>query len=330
LNGLIGIGTIKNLGAQAATGFLLNTPASTYINGETFTLNDGVNPATIFEFRHGGSVTPGNVLVNIALASSPDDVRNAEITAINGVGAGLAITASNGGAGRVDLVNDAAGSFGNQLITDTVANPGFTHGGMSGGAGANGLVIKETTIDVFGVTTSVSTTVAAGDEYLLDLQTSFANITWPPFVSYLVEVEDKVAGNHAAFDLYLTTVESTGSSGTISFPPSTYVFTSPDVLTTTDNALIPWIPGTGRMLSELLGLVKTAPGTQAIIIEFFRGDMATGTVGASLGTVTIPPGSFFASSSITPTLIGVSEFVAMTINQVGIGPAGSNLTGIGR
>jgi hypothetical protein len=196
---------------------------------------------------------------------------------------------------------------------------------------ANSLDIRETVIDTFGVTSHHTTTVAPGDTYLLDLQTNFPTSV-PPYISYQVEVVDTVGGSHAAFDLWMTTIEGPGSSSVplISFPPSTYVFVSPDVLTTTDNALIPWIPGAGRIVSELLGLLKTSPGTQPVIIEFFRGNMTTGVVGASLGTVTIPAGSFTSSTAIAPTLIGTGEFVAMTINQVGVGPAGSNLTGIVR
>lgn len=112
--------------------------------------------------------------------------------------------------------------------------------------------------------------------------------------------------------------------------PSVYSFTSPDVLTITDNALIPWLPGAGRSISELLGLVKTAPTGASLIIEFFRGTRATGAVGASLGIVTIVAGDFTATTAITPTVIATTEFVAMTINQIGSVIAGENLTGIAR
>lgn len=110
----------------------------------------------------------------------------------------------------------------------------------------------------------------------------------------------------------------------------TYTFTSPGDLTTTDNALIPWLPGAGAEISELLGLVKTAPTGSDAIIEFFRGTRATGTVGASLGTVTILAGNFTASAAIAPTTILTTEFVAMTITQIGLTIPGANLTGIAR
>jgi hypothetical protein len=331
LDGLLGIGTIKNLSATAATGAIHVPAAPATINdGETFTLNDGVHAATVFEFRRSGAVTPGNVLVNIAAVVTVLQLLTAMSNAANGVGAGLAITSTVDAPNQeITLLNNATGAAGNQAISDTVANAEFTHTGMSGGTDANDLRVNETVIDAFGVTASVTTTVLAGFTYLLDLQTNFG-IACPPYVSYTVEVMDAVANDHAAFDVYLTTEESGGGSGTISFPPSTYIFTSPSVLTTTDNVLIPWIPGTGRTISELLAVVKTAPIGDDIILEYFVGDLLTGTVGASLGTLTIPAGDFTASTSITPVIIGYGQFLAMTINQVGSGTAGSNLTAIAR
>jgi hypothetical protein len=325
LNGLIGIGTIKNNSASAASGSLLVPPAGGLAPGTTFTLNDGVNPATVFEFTMGGGPGPGHVAVDLTGLVTADDVRDKIILVISTTPA-LLIVASSGGTGLVNLVNSSTGVVGNHAITTTAA---ITVSGMAGGTAANALNIKETVIDAFGITSFLVTTVNPGDTYLLDLQGNFPAAVCP-YVSYLVEVEDAVGGSHAAFEVYLTTVESTGSSGTIAFPPSTYVFVSPDVLTTTDNALIPWIPGAGRTISQLLAVVKTAPTGQAIIIEYFIGDLATGVVGASLGTVTIPIGAFTATTGIAPIVIGNSSFVAMTINQVGNVIAGSNLTAIAR
>jgi hypothetical protein len=331
LDGLLGIGTIKNLSATAAAG-TIHVPAApaTINNGETFILNDGVHAASVFEFRRSGSVTPGNILVNIATVVSILQLLTAMNSAINGVGAGLAITSTIDSPNpQLTLLNDATGSAGNQAITDTVANGDFTHTGMSGGTGAFDMLVRETVIDAFGVTDFVDTIVPAGDSYLLDLQTNFG-AACAPYVSYTVEVMDNVANDHVSFNLYLTTEESGGSSGTVSFPPSTYIFTSPDTLTTTDNALIPWIPGTGRTISQLLAVVKAASVGADIILEYFVGDLLTGTVGASLGTLTIPAGDFTATASITPVIIGYGQFLAMTINQVGSGTAGSNLTAIAR
>lgn len=58
--------------------------------------------------------------------------------------------------------------------------------------GVNSLEVRETVTDAFGVTDSVTTTVLAGNDYLLDLQTNFATAR-PPYVSYAVEVRHPVA-----------------------------------------------------------------------------------------------------------------------------------------
>jgi hypothetical protein len=71
--------------------------------------------------------------------------------------------------------------------------------------GANGLNVRETVIDKFGNTISKVTLVAAGDSYLLDLQTNFVNVStaYPPFTSYEVEVQSAVAGNATTYELHL-------------------------------------------------------------------------------------------------------------------------------
>ncbi len=106
-----------------------------------------------------------------------------------------------------------------------------------------------------------------------------------------------------------------------------YVFTSPDVLTITDNALIPAIPGQGRPVTTLKAFVKTAPTGASLIVDFKRGTLSTGVVGASIGTVTITAGNFTASTTITADTILTTEFLVMEITQIGAGVAGSNLTG---
>jgi hypothetical protein len=67
--------------------------------------------------------------------------------------------------------------------------------------GVDSLDIKETVVDAFGVTASVTTTVLAGNSYLLDLQTNFATAS-PPYRSYKVEVKDTVAASPATFELH--------------------------------------------------------------------------------------------------------------------------------
>jgi len=120
----------------AATGSITVIAGSDLVDGETFTLDDGVNNPVVFEFNSSGGVTGSNVAVTFTGGSTATQVRDAIISAINGVASGLAITASPGGSAVVSLVNDAEGMAGNIAITDTVADASFTHTGMSGGGGA--------------------------------------------------------------------------------------------------------------------------------------------------------------------------------------------------
>jgi hypothetical protein len=117
-----------------ATGQINTVGGSSLADGETFMISDGANSPTVFEFDSNASVASGHVAVPFTAATSADGVKVAVINAVNGVGAGLSVTASNGGSGLVALVNDNIGSAGNQPILENVANPGFTVSGMGGGS----------------------------------------------------------------------------------------------------------------------------------------------------------------------------------------------------
>lgn len=118
----------------AATGSITAVAGSALIDGETFTLDDGVNTPTVFEFDSNATAT--GVVVTFTGGDSAATVKAAIIAAINGVGAGLAITASSGTGAVVILTNGAVGTVGNELITKTVVNAGFVIAGMSGGVNA--------------------------------------------------------------------------------------------------------------------------------------------------------------------------------------------------
>ena len=75
--------------------------------------------------------------VDISAASDEDDVRDALIEAINRAPT-LDISATSGGAGLVDLVNNTGGTAGNVAITDTVTDANFTVTGMTGGLATAG------------------------------------------------------------------------------------------------------------------------------------------------------------------------------------------------
>ena len=119
----------------AATGSIVTVDGSLLVDTETFTLDDGVNPAVVFEFDDNATVTPGNVAVTFTGADPLATVRGAIVTAIN-TAPSLDITAAPGGAGEVLLTNDTPGSAGNVTITETVLNAGFVVSGMSGGVDA--------------------------------------------------------------------------------------------------------------------------------------------------------------------------------------------------
>lgn len=121
--------------AVAATGSITVVDGTTMVDGETFTLNDGVNPPTTFEFDSGGGVAPGNVAIAFALLDTPAQIAAATQAAINGVGGSLAITANAPAGAVVPLVNDVAGVAGNVSITTSPA-PAFTASGLGGGAAA--------------------------------------------------------------------------------------------------------------------------------------------------------------------------------------------------
>jgi hypothetical protein len=137
------------LAATAATGSITVVPGANLIDGETFTLNDGTNTPTVFEFNSTGGVGAGHVPVAFTVLDTAATVKAAVIAAINGVIGTLTITASSGSLSVVTLTNDSTGTLGNQTITETVADPGFHVSGMSGGVATSaefplelGLVVK--------------------------------------------------------------------------------------------------------------------------------------------------------------------------------------------
>ena len=121
--------------AVAATGTITAIAGSLIVDGETFTLNDGIHTPTVFEFDSGGGVSGSNVAVPFTAGDSAATVAGSIQTAINGVGATLFITASSGGGALTNVTHDQSGTVGNQAITETVSNVGFTVTGLSGGTG---------------------------------------------------------------------------------------------------------------------------------------------------------------------------------------------------
>jgi hypothetical protein len=122
----------------AAIGSITTIIAANIVDGEVFVLKDGVNPPVTFEFDKGGGVAVGNEAVDITLAVTADDVRDAIISAVGGASL-LAISATSGGSALVLLQNNSLGTAGNQAIIEGVADIGFITRGMSGGLNAGSL-----------------------------------------------------------------------------------------------------------------------------------------------------------------------------------------------
>jgi cysteine-rich repeat protein len=103
-------------------------------DGETFTLEDGINPGVVFEFDKNGQFPAAHIQVDLAASELEEDVANQIADTINAVGALLRITASPGGE-VASLAHDLDGAFGNRPISEAVSNSFFRVTGMSGGAG---------------------------------------------------------------------------------------------------------------------------------------------------------------------------------------------------
>lgn len=117
------------------TGTITTIPVAQLVDGETFTLDDGVNTASVFEFDVAGDgVTGGNVAVDVSSITTADEVRDAIISAINGLDPSIfLIDAADGGAATVDLENPRVGNSGNTTSSDTVVDAGFVVTNMAGG-----------------------------------------------------------------------------------------------------------------------------------------------------------------------------------------------------
>jgi hypothetical protein len=122
-----------------ATGSLQAIVKGNLIDGETFAIDDNINPTVTFEFDTDASVVETATLrqVDISADVTAQDVSDTMVAAINGA-PNLNWTADNA-SGTVTLVtitHDLGGTHGNgTLIAETVADAGFTLTQPTGGAG---------------------------------------------------------------------------------------------------------------------------------------------------------------------------------------------------
>ena len=122
--------------AIPAIGSITTVASASLLNGETFTVSDGVHSPVTFEFNN--TVPVDSTHVQILLTTSSINQMAVRIAAaINSVGAGLMIDAvvNTSNLRQILLTNGNAGAAGNVASRETVANAGFVLVGMSGGLG---------------------------------------------------------------------------------------------------------------------------------------------------------------------------------------------------
>ena len=110
-----------------------------------------------------------------------------------------------------------------------------------------------------------------------------------------------------------------------------FVWTSPGVLTTTDNDLFARIPVQVTTPVRLLSVdVETAPTGASLLVTFRIGTRSTGALAAAFATVTVTAGSFTGSTTVAAITIAPTEFLVVNITQVGSIVPGSSATIVAR
>lgn len=123
----------RKSGPTKATGSITVVAGADLVDGDDFTLDDGVNPAVNFEFDTNGAIA-GDVAIPIDLKLTVGQVAHKVRDAINAA-ADLDITAAldPDDEAVVLLTHDLGGTDGNQVIAEAVADAGFTVENMAGG-----------------------------------------------------------------------------------------------------------------------------------------------------------------------------------------------------
>ncbi len=129
--------------AVPAEGTITTVAKDNLIDGETFTIGDGVL-TKIFEFDVNGTgiSSPTHVRVNVSGATDAPSVTTIMVTAINGSGLGITASPTDGGS-EVALVKNTTGILGNVAITSTVADGGWATSGMENGVDPDTLALND-------------------------------------------------------------------------------------------------------------------------------------------------------------------------------------------
>lgn len=164
----------KPIGNAAAVGTITTIAVASLIDGETFFLDDGINPEVTFEFDVAGNGVAGaNTAVDVSTDTTADDVRDRIVAVITALPSStLALSAAGPVAATVDLTNELAGVVGNLTPTiDTVANAGFIVSAMASGVDYPTVfpVLDGDGIDTAEVTRSVVSIKPTGGDVVFDI-----------------------------------------------------------------------------------------------------------------------------------------------------------------
>jgi hypothetical protein len=114
---------------------MLALDATSFVDGESFTVDDGLGTSVVFEFDTAADgVAGGNTAIDL-LGTDPASTVAAKIAVAIDTSA-LQINATRQ-SNLLFLQHDVATALGNQAITETVVEPDFYVAGMNGGGGAD-------------------------------------------------------------------------------------------------------------------------------------------------------------------------------------------------